>query len=211
MTPIKPLLAAAAIAALPSLAFAESEVIVGGAVTTSVGTGSTSNTEFTAEVFAEFAANGFHAGIWMGSLYQDPSDDFEFELSVGYGGEAGAFGYDISAIAYYLNNSGFDHVGIGTSLSYGFTDALTGLFYAEVNTDTKDWDREIGLEYAFSDSLTGWVIGGKSDGDANNYGEIGVSYGLSDNAAIDLVYEDANDSDGTLSLTLSFETAVFGG
>ncbi len=212
MTPIKTIIAAAAVAALPQFAHADIEWTLGGAV---VGAFDTSDgldhSETTGEVFIEGVYNGLHGGIWLGTIYQDPNDDAEIEISLGYGGEAGKIGYDVTLTGYYLNNSKFDHAGLGFELSYALTDTVTGIAFAEVDPDSGDWDRELALEFAVTDKITAWGLLGKSDADANRYGEVGASYALNDFTALELLYEDADDSNGTLSLIVAFETSIFGG
>lgn len=212
MTPIKPLFAAAILAAFPQFAQAQIEWTLGGAVVAAFDTSDgLDHSETTGEIFVEGAYNGFHAGIWIGTIYQDPNDDAEIEASLGYGNEIGKFGYDITLTGYYLNNSNFDHAGLGFEVSYALTDRVTGIAFAEIDPDTSDWDRELALEFAVTDKITAWGLIGKSDADANRYGEIGASYALNDVTSLELLYEDADDSAGTLSLIVAFETSIFGG
>ncbi|MGH1452949.1 MAG: hypothetical protein ACRBBV_07250 [Paracoccaceae bacterium] len=211
MTPIKPLIAAGLLVATPQLAQAQIEWTLGGAVVAAFDTSDgLDHSETTGEIFVEGAINGFHAGLWVGTIYQDPNDDAEIEASLGYGGEVGKIGYDVTLTGYYLNSSNFDHAGLGFEVSYALTDTITGSIFAEIDPDSKDWDRELALEFAVTDKITAWGMIGKSDADANRYGEIGASYALNDFTALEAIYEDADDSAGTLSLIVAFETS-FGG
>lgn len=211
MTPVLRLMTAAALVGLPQIALAGPDWTIGGALTTSFDTSSgLTHSSTTGEAFIDASQNGFHGGLWVGTLYQDPTDDLEIELSFGYGGEAGALGYDLSVIGYYLNNSGYDHVGVAGELSYALSDTVTGILATEVNVDTGQWDSELAMEFALSDSVTTWGLIGTSQADANNYGELGVSYALNDFTAIEMVYADANDGAGELSLSLAFETSLTG-
>lgn len=207
------LLSAAAVAAalaLPQGALAEPEVTVGGAFTLGLDD-SLDHASTTFEAFVEYGNQGFHAGLWVGSLYQDPTDDFEYELSLGYGGEAGSFFYDVSAIGYFLSDSGYQSTGIGLELGTEFAPGMSGALYVEADTDTGDLVGELSLESAINDKFTVWGMIGTSEADANDYAELGVSYAINDSVGLEAVYEDANDGAAAFSISLVFETGLLGG
>ncbi|WP_162617161.1 hypothetical protein [Litorivita pollutaquae] len=206
------LAACAASFALPLAANAAPTVTAGGALTFGFAAEDDMNhSSTTGEAFIGVENNGFHGELWIGSLYQDPNDDAEIELSFGYGSEAGSLGYDISYIGYFLSDDGYQSSGIGFELSHDLTAGIAGALYFEVDTDTGDLTSELSLSGALSDKLELHGMIGAADADDNTYGEIGLAYGLSDTTALEVLYEDADDSEATISLILSFEIGLLGG
>ncbi|WP_175545229.1 TorF family putative porin [Thalassovita taeanensis] len=164
------------------------------------------------EGYIEAEMNGIYGGVWIGSLEDDPADDAEIEVYLGYGGDiSDRLGYDISLTGYYLNDSGYQNYDITTALSYAFNDSVTGSLELAYDPDNEDLDRSIELEIALTDRV--WLRGlvGESDADANTYAELSVGYALTDAAALELLYEDADDSAGTLSFIVSYDFNLFGG
>ena len=198
----------AATLAMPMAAAAEATVTAGGAVNFGFDD-SIGHTSSTVEAFVEFATQGFHAGLWVGTLYEDPTDDFEYELSLGYGGEVGKLSYDISAIGYFLSDGGYQSTGIGLELGTEIAPGTDGTFYIEADVDSGDTFAEVSLSTDITDTLYVWGMVGTSD--ANNYGEVGLGYSISDSVGVEFVYEDATDGDGTFSLSLAFEVGLLGG
>lgn len=204
-----PLLVATLLAALPGFAQAETEIIVGGALNFGFDPeDGMKHTDTTAEGFIEAGINGFHGGLWAGSLDGDPDDDFEYELSLGYGGEAGSFGYDGTFTGYFLDSSGHDHTGFGLELSYALSEQFTAIGFAEMDLDSGDLDREIALEFAPTAALTFWAMVGQSDADDNIYTEIGTGYAFNDLAGVELLYEDSDNGAPAITASLVFETSI---
>lgn len=168
--------------------------------------GGLSHSENTGELKAEISYKGFHTGLVLTSLYQDPADDFETEWSLGYGGDiTETLSWDITYARIWLNRSGFDSHEVAFELSLAMSDALSGAAAVIVDPETRLADYEIGLEYAITDR---WTIGGlvgRSDRDDNTYGEIGVEYAFNDQTSAELLWEDTSDGDPVLSFTLAYE------
>ena len=61
--------------------------------------------------------SGIYAGTWVGSIdWTDETSDVtgaEVDLYLGYGGEAGDFGYDVGYIYYYYPTSGYEDSNFG--------------------------------------------------------------------------------------------------
>lgn len=206
--------AASALALLPFAAQAEGLALSAGVAATAAFDTSDGleHVENTFEGYIEGELNGFHGGIWAGSLYDDPADDFEYELSLGYGADINdTIAYDITATGYYLNNGGYQSYDIAFELSGALTDSASGAIGFAWDPDAKTVETTLGLEYALTDKITLAGEIGHSEADDNNFGEFGVSYALTDSAAVELLYEDADDDVGTLSLTVSYDFDLLGG
>jgi hypothetical protein len=157
------------------------------------------------ELTAEVANRGFHAGVILTSLYRDPSDDFEYELGIGYGREFGrGLSWDVNYATIGLDDSGHDRDELtGT---FGFpvgiaTEAAVAVIY---DPDTGRSDQELGFETALTDqwSLVGLI--GNSDRDGNTYGELGAIYQINDSWGVQVLYEDTSDSNGLLGFTFAY-------
>ena len=58
------------------------------------------------EGFVELTYGGFHTGLSATSLYQDPTDDVEFEANLGYGADFGqGLSWDLTYGYIWLNDS----------------------------------------------------------------------------------------------------------
>lgn len=181
----------------------------------------------------EIAQGGFTSGLGIESI-DEATDDFELSLFTGYAVEAGAGTYGLTVTGYFWNNTGFqnyeltlgaeysvsDNATVYGELTYNVTDAETSAILgtelslgeaitvgleAEYAFEAATTDLTLTGEWAFNDT---WAIGtevGRSETDGNIYGEIGVTYALAGGASVGLLYEDADDSDGTVSLVLGYE------
>ncbi|MYM53861.1 hypothetical protein [Thalassovita mangrovi] len=206
--------AASALALLPFAAQADGLALTAGVAATAAfdTTDGLEHVENTVEGYIEAELNGFHGGIWIGSLYDDPTDDFEYELSLGYGADINdTFAYDITATGYYLDDGGYQNYDIAVELAAALSDNAGAAFGLAWDPDAETLETTLGLEYALTDKITIAGEVGHSEADDNNFGEIGVSYALTDSAAVELLYEDADDDDGTLSLTVSYDFGLLGG
>lgn len=200
-----------ALGLVPSVALADPTVTVGGAL--NFGFDAEDKVEYaatTAELFADYENNGFRAGLWLGSLYKEV-EDFEYELTIGYGRDIGDFYYDVGLIGYFLAKDGYQSTGLGLEFGYALTDQLTAALYSEVDLDSKDWIHELSLEYAIDDRWTLAGLVGRDVAAGVNYGEIGVGYAINDSVALELLYENGEDTTGFVTFTIAFETTVFGG
>ncbi|MCR8827267.1 hypothetical protein [Pseudosulfitobacter koreensis] len=161
------------------------------------------------EAFVELAYSGFHAGLIITTLYQDPADDVEYEANLGYGADfANGMSWDLTYGYIWLNNTNGHAEEITASLAFPITQTVDGAFAVIFDPDTGKSDQEFAFETALNDrwSLVGLV--GNSDRDDNVYGELGAVYAINDSTAFQVLYEDTNDGDGLLGLTVAYE---FGG
>jgi len=153
---------------------------------------------------------GFFAGLYIASLYEDPADDYELELSLGYGNElANGLTYSLTYTAYYLEDS-YQNYDLTLGLGYAISETVgIGAEFA-YDPDSEDLDTSVSLSYVFTDKIAGYVLLGQ-DMSNDIYGEIGVSYAITDEAAFSLLYENAENADATISFILSYDFNVFGG
>jgi uncharacterized protein (TIGR02001 family) len=207
---IKTSMAAALLAAVPSLVAADGMEITG-TVGVNLGSSVSQGTDpyGTVEGSIDLSYNGFHAGLWAGSLYQDPSDDVEAELSFGYGGDIGANSYwDVTYTHYFLNQSGsqgYDLTSeLGTSVSDS-TDVAIGLVSAPADDLT---DYYLYLETALNEKWSASAEFGTYGGGAANYAELILSYAVSDALSLSLTYNDATDDDAYITLGASYEFSL---
>lgn len=209
---MKKLIAATALAVLPFAAQAETSVTASGALNFGFLTADgLEHDSTTIEAAIDLENNGFRAGVWIGSLDSDPTDNVEIELSIGYGRALGQFSYDVGLIGYYLDDSGHQGTGLGLEFGYDVNDQISLALYSEVDLDSKDWISELSLSYALNDTWSFDALVGTDRSSRNTYGEIGVNYAINDTVGLSLVYEDANDGPGYLTFSVSFETGLFGG
>ncbi len=205
--------AAAALLALPVAAQAESfSLDAGVAATYTVTADGFDHVENYGEGYVEGSYNGLFGGIWLASLYEDPTYDYELELYAGYGNElASGLSYSLTATAYYLEDN-YDDYYVTLELGYGLSDTLSLGGAVEFYPDSDITDVSASVEYAFSDAISAYVLLGTVDDAVDyNYAEVGASYGFAEGAAFSLLYEDADNADATLSFILSYDFNVFGG
>ena len=151
--------------------------------------------------------SGFYAGTWMSNI--DFGGQVETDIYAGYGGEAGAIGYDIGALYYWYPDSGGDQTGseldyaeIALGLSMGmFSANIAYTVYGEANDAPFDdgdvyfgVSAEIPMQDDFSTTLTvGYYdFNEELKDDSESYFHYGVS-----------VAKDAGDF-GAVSVNLEF-------
>ncbi|GAB3013245.1 TorF family putative porin [Bowmanella dokdonensis] len=82
--------------------------------------------------------SGFYAGTWIGSVDWGNGGGTEMDWYAGFGGEAGAFGYDVGYIYYYYPEEEYDDSNFGEAYFNGtFGDFGFGLAYT-LNSDADD-------------------------------------------------------------------------
>jgi len=205
--------AAVALLALPLAAQAEGFSLDAGVAGTYTVTGDGfDHVENYGEGYVEGSYSGFFGGIWIASLYEDLTNNYEMELYAGYGNELDSgLSYSLSATAYYLENS-YDDYYVTLELGYGITDAISLGGAVEYYPDLDETDISASVEYAFSDAISAFVLLGTIDGVADsNYAEVGASYSFAEGAAFSVLYEDAEAADSFVTFILSYDFNVFGG
>lgn len=167
-------------------------------------------------------SSGFYVGTWASNVDSDffggaKDPQLEVDLYAGYGGEMGAFSYDVGVLAYFY--PGADAPGVNDFQTtefyvgggYALTDALSlnaKLFYtSELNFAGVDEDGmyfTVGADYALMDNLSLSAAVGYSSGDAfetlggptgpDSYMDysVGVSTSFA-GADFSLTYIDSND------------------
>ena len=158
------------------------------------------------ELAAEAAYEGLHFGLSLTSLYDDPTDEFEYEFALGYGDSfANGVEWDLTYAVIGLNDS----AGTDEELTAAIVSAIspaTDLGLAIIlDPESGKSDQEVAFEHALDNrwSLVGLV--GNSDRDDNLYAEVGVNYAINDDLVLEVLYEDTNDGDGLLGFTLGYE------
>ncbi len=123
---------------------------------------------------------GLYAGVWTSS--GDAAFGQEYDLFVGYGGEAGGLSYDLSVIAYiYPDGTASDGTFGDNSdviLGLGYAGASLGI-YKQVG-DVEDNDNlytTVGYEYGSVSATYGMFDYGAEDKD---YSHLDVSYAYND-------------------------------
>lgn len=166
----------------------------------------------TVEGYLQGSYNGFYAGVWAATLDGDPVDDAEIEVYLGYGNElANGLSYSLTYTRYYLDDTGYLGYDVTLGLGYAINDAFSIGAEIALDPETDDLDRNISLHYDLNDRISMYALAGKSDAWDHNYAELGVSYALTDQAAVSLLYEDADNLPGVVTLTVSYDFNVFGG
>lgn len=169
--------------------------------------GAYSDDEFSTsgEAYAGAALGGAFAGFWIGSL----PDDFEYELSLGYGMDIGEVALAATTTAYFTGDGGYGSQDIALEAAYGITDAVelgAGISY---DFDSEMVDVSAGLGYDFADSWNAAALVGH-DG-TGIYWEAGVTYGFAESAWIGLLYEDSDYDPSTITLSVGYDFGPYGG
>lgn len=154
---------------------------------------------------AEFGG-GFHTGLLLTSLYDNPVDEFEYEFTFGYGSAfANGVTWDLSYGYIALNDSAADAHEITGTLGFPLAAGVDGAVAVIYDPETEKSDQEFGAETALTDSLTLFGLIDNSDRDDNIYGELGVNYALTDSVYLQVLYEDTNDGNPLLGFSVGYE------
>ncbi|MFG6624379.1 hypothetical protein [Sulfitobacter sp. 1A12056] len=158
------------------------------------------------EGFVELTYGGFHTGLSATSLYQDPSDDVEFEANLGYGADFGqGLSWDLTYGYIWLNDSKDHSEEITATLGFPIGRDASGAFAVIIDPDNGESDQEVAFEAPLSERWTAVGLIGNSDRDDNIYAEAGAVYDFGDGVTFEALYEDTNDGDGVLGFTVSYE------
>ena len=119
--------------------------------------------------------SGVYAGTWVGTIdWSDETSDAkgaEVDLYLGYGGEAGDFGYDVGYIYYYYPSSGYEDSNFGELYFNGSFGAFGfGLAYT-INSEA-DNDAPFGTGDLYYNVSYGFEL-------PNEFG-LGLTYGYYD-------------------------------
>lgn len=162
-------------------------------------------------------ASGLYAGAWASS----ETDDTEYDLYAGFGGEANGISYDISYIDYNYTAGGT--AGGGTASGADFEEVHLGLGFVGVSldayigvgevghgdsaTDNEDSYYSLGYGYEKVSATVGYY---DYDADDSDYIHLDVSYALTDafsftvSKIVDEEEEGTYDDDVVMSVAYSF-------
>lgn len=161
-----------------------------------------------------YSEAGFYVGAWASS--GDTSSGTEYDLYVGYGGEVGAFSYDVSIWNYIYPNGGSQEDGFGDLseiiLSVGLGPVSVS-WYENIATPegsaTDESYRYYTLGYDFSSfNLT---IGHHDDEVGTSLTHVDASYAYNDNLTFTLsqLIKDQNDAvDDDLKFVVSYSLPI---
>lgn len=200
-----------ALSAIPVAATAQdapgSEFTFGAELTTTLDTTDDGDIDAVeAELSGEMAIGGFFTGLALTSLYKDPSDDFEYEVYLGYGGAlANGLEWAVQYSYIGLDTSGYDGEEVSLEGAYPVSDGVELGAAVIADPDTWDSDQEVALGFDLTDR---WALGalvGNSQADDQIYGEVGLGYDLGNGMSFEVVYEDGENDPGLLSFTTGIE------
>lgn len=133
------------------------------------------NAQVSGDVTASY--NGAYASVWASNA----ADGGEYDLIAGYGGEVGAFNYDINLTNYvYPKDDSADSIG-------DFSEVIVSLGYGPVGVSYADnVAGDSGYSYTSVYGGLGKVSGlvGVTDSDGDDYTHVDVSYQHNDNFAL---------------------------
>ena len=141
------------------------------------------------------SSNGAYAGVWASS--GDSTGGNEYDLYLGYGGEAGDFSYAISAWTYIYPSASEDYIsGNGSnadarSTIFDLADVIVSVgyagasfsYYVPVGAESNDDYSYFTLGYGMGDYSA--TLGKADDGD-EDYTHLDVSYAANDNLSFTL-------------------------
>ncbi|WP_372884752.1 hypothetical protein [Shimia sp.] len=196
---------AALVTLLPLAAQADAPAFYGGTAGSVTFDDQLSHSGNTFEAYIGAELNGFYAEAWMGSL-SDPVDDFEFELSAGYGADLNdSLSYALWATGFYLNNSGYQNYELAAGLYYAASDSLELGTELAWDPATDDLNKAVLFSWGASDRITVEGELGHSDANSETYWELAALYDLGKGFGTGLLYEDTNTGAGQVSLILSWD------
>lgn len=198
-------LVAALMTALPLVAQAEDFNLYGGVAGTAAFDDRLGHAGNTLEAYIGAESGGLFAEFWLGSL-DDPTDDFEYELSAGYGADlTDSLSYSLWATGFYLNNSGYQAYELAAGMYYAAADDLE--LGAELAWDpaTDDLNKAVLLSWGATEKLAFEAELGHSDANNNSYWELAALYDLGKGFGTGLVYEDTSTGAAQLSVTLTYD------
>ena len=154
--------------------------------------------------------SGFYLGVWASNVDFGDDNRAEIDLYAGFRNEVGRLSYDLSYYRYYYDATGFDSEELILALGVAATDSLSVAL--ELSTDLDGGSTVTpGLAYSLPADLelsANWEI----NNDETESWDIGLSRSLTDTVSVDVRWYDATTvEDGRVSVTLSWDTDLFGG
>ncbi|SMO50399.1 hypothetical protein SAMN06265173_10478 [Thalassovita litoralis] len=205
----KNLCAATALCLLPMGAYAGSVELSGGLAASLYFDKDLDHTSETVEGYVEAAYGGLYGGIWIGSL-DDPADDVEYDLYIGYAGDVNDnFSYDVYVTGYWGDDSGYWTYDVTTDLTYAFSDSVAATYELIWDPDADTFDNSIAVEFAVNDKWTITPLVG-IDGADDTYGELSFLYGLTDEVSFEVLFEDSESASPMITFTAYYDFSIAG-
>lgn len=204
----KTLCAAAALCLLPLGAYAGSVEVTAGVQGNLFYDKDLDKTGDSVEGYVNAAIGNFYGEIWLGTL-DDPIDEFEYELTLGYANDINdKLSYDASITGYYLNDSGYQNYYVTLDMIYAFSDSLSGTLELSGDPENDTSDHNLSLEY----TLDKWTIiptVGILDGDTN-YAELEFIYTLDNGLWFEADFYDDEASSPTIGFYIGYDFTLMG-
>lgn len=200
--------AAAALCLLPLGAYAGSVEVTAGVQGNLFYDKDLDKTGDSIEGYVNAAIGNFYGEIWLGTL-DDPTDEFEYELTLGYANDINdKLSYDASITGYYLNDSGYQNYYVTLDMTYAFSDSLSGTLELSGDPENDTTDHNLSLEYV----LDKWTIVptvGVIDGDTT-YGELEFIYTLDNGVWFEADFYDDEVSSPAIGFYIGYDFTLMG-
>lgn len=160
--------------------------------------------------------SGLYLGVWMSTIDGDlggfsSDDSVEIDLYLGYRGEAGGLGFDVSYYRYFYSDTGNCCGEAIVAIDYALGESL-----AMTTSLATDFDGGGSITQGFAYALPAdFELSGEFTWNNEGYGDyndwnLGIGKSLTDTVSVDLRYHDSDETEPLYALTVSFDTS-FGG
>ncbi len=144
--------------------------------------------ETTGIMIVELSYGGAFVGAELETLYQDPADNAEITLTLGYSFDIGTdTALTASYSRIYLDDSGYSSHEVALALDFPITGDVGGTLEVVRDLTAKSTDVSLGAEFGLGKSFTGEALVGHDGADI--YGEAGISYGITENVSAGVLIE----------------------
>jgi hypothetical protein len=163
---------------------------------------------FTPYVEREFPS-GIYTGVELYNVHGDDDNESEFDLYLGYRGEAGLLSYDIYYYRYYLNQTGYDSDDLTAEVSDPLFGQLVGT--TSLTSDLSGgWSGEQEVAYALPAGLELSAIYGVGELADDDDWEIGIAKSLNETTEVGFSFNNSETREEFLSFTLAFDASIDG-
>lgn len=147
---------------------------------------------------------GVYAGVWASNV-DAGGDKLEYDVYLGYAGEAGAISYDISYTRFYYDASGFGGHELAAGIEYPISGPVSGGSTILTDLDggysfVQALAYDIGNGFEASGEIKQVLNGGATIWNA------GISKSFTENLSLDLRYHDSTATEPRYTLALAFDT-----
>lgn len=160
-------------------------------------------------------ASGFYAGVWFSTIDFSAyglTDNFEIDPYIGYRGEIGKLGYDLSYTRYYYDDVGYltdelwlamsygatDQVSLGLDLGHSFSGGTKGVNYAIPR-----------ISYAFNDMISADAKALFNSANSDVDWSAGLKYQVNDSLSANIRYHDSNFASSQVVFGVSWDGGIF--